>query len=304
MINPPRWSAQEFDADCQRAISIFRRERLQEPLETYVAAFDDYRVIFAELLESTADLGRLRAAGLRILTDDRLLQAFRYLTGPPISRDDLMTVAEVVSLNKAQLERQPQVVEKIVDTALTALDRRRFPWVGENREPTKEETAAALVASAALLATQRVGTSRRSEGKKAQELHVEDVLLQAGFAKVPTRPIPALPLAPECGQFCGESLLGTRKADFVLRLWDHRILAVECKVSNSALNSVKRVNNDAAAKAEVWRRDFGETQIVPAAVISGVFRAKKLEEAQNRGLTIFWAHKLETMIDWIAQTRP
>ncbi|WP_418888083.1 XamI family restriction endonuclease [Microbacterium resistens] len=82
------------------------------------------------------------------------------------------------------------------------------------------------------------------------------------------------------------------------------MLAVECKVSNSEVNSVKRVNNDAAAKAEVWINQFGQVNVVPAAVLSGVFKVSNLESAQARGLTLFWAHRLDALIAFIEQTRP
>lgn len=97
--------------------------------------------------------------------------------------------------------------------------------------------------------------------------------------------------------------MGTRKADFIVRLWDNRLLPIECKVSNSSLNSAKRLNNDAAVKAEAWRQDFGRTQVVPAAVLAGVYNLHNLEEAQARGLTIFWAHDLTRLVDWIARTQ-
>ena len=80
-------------------------------------------------------------------------------------------------------------------------------------------------------------------------------------------------------------------------------MAIECKVSNSATNSVKRLNNDAAAKAEAWLKDFGTRQVVPAAVLSGVYKLHNLEEAQNRGLALFWAHDLKALTEWIATTR-
>ncbi len=287
MIDPPRWTAERFEHDRNEAIAMFRRERLEEPLEAYLEMFDQYQGVFEELLETTVDLSKLPEQGLSVIGDDKLLEAFRYLAGPPISTDDLKTVAEAASLNKTRLKNDPAMVKKIVDLVMLALDRRRFPWVTENRNPTEAESTAAVVASAALIATQRLGTARRTEGKKQQEQRVEDALLQAGFAKVPRRPIPALPLAPNIGEFCGESMLGPTKADFIIRLWDHRVMPLECKVSNSALNSVKRLNREAASKAEAWRRDFGVTQVVPASVISGVFKLDKLHDAQRRGLTIF-----------------
>ena len=101
--------------------------------------------------------------------------------------------------------------------------------------------------------------------------------------------------APAPGEFCGESLLGSRKADFVVTLRDSRLVAIECKVSNSSTNSVKRLNNDAAAKAEVWLREFGKRQIVPVAVLSGVYKLHNLQAAQDQGLTLFWAHDLQAL---------
>ena len=93
-------------------------------------------------------------------------------------------------------------------------------------------------------------------------------------------------------QFCAECQLGERKADIVIRLHDTRLLAIECKVSNSALNSVKRLNNDAAVKADYWIKQFGISQIVPAAVLSGVFKVINLDQAQQRGLSLFGSHDL------------
>lgn len=303
MIPPPRWTDEEFERDRTQAIAVFRRIRLEEPLEAYLEMFDRYQGIFEDLMETTVDLSGLRDNALSVLTDDSLLEAFRYLAGPPISTDDLKTVAEAASLTAKKLKNDPKLVRRIVDLVFIALDRRRFVWWTEDREPTEAERGAAVLASAALIATQRLGTSRRHESKRAQEQQVEDALLGAGFTKVPTRKVETLPQAPDLGQFCGESSLSTRKADFLIRLWDHRVMALECKVSNSATNSVKRLNNDAAAKAEVWRRDFGETQVVPSAIISGVYKLHKLQEAQQRDLSIFWAHSLPVMLDWIERTK-
>jgi hypothetical protein len=80
-------------------------------------------------------------------------------------------------------------------------------------------------------------------------------------------------------------------------------MAIECKVSNSAVNSVKRLNNDAAAKAEAWLKDFGTVQVVPSAVLSGVYKLHNLVDAQARGMALFWAHDLDALTGWIASTR-
>ena len=80
-------------------------------------------------------------------------------------------------------------------------------------------------------------------------------------------------------------------------------MPMECKVSNSALNSIKRVNNDAAVKAETWIKDFGTRNIVPVAVLSGVYHLRHLVDAQQRNLTLSWAHDLQPLVDWIEAAR-
>ena len=127
-------------------------------------------------------------------------------------------------------------------------------------------------------------------------------LRQSDFTEVPTREVKTLHDAPVAGEFCRESLFGSRKADFIIGLPDGRTMALECKVSNSATNSIKRLNNDAAVKATTWRNDFGTVQVVTAAVLGGVYALRNLVEAQKRGLAIFWAHDLPAMIDWIRST--
>jgi hypothetical protein len=153
------------------------------------------------------------------------------------------------------------------------------------------------------MATRRLETSRRTQEKQRQEDDVEQALLASGMKTVPVRTISVLSGAPGPGELCRESALGNRKADIIAGLWDGRTMPIECKVSNSATNSVKRLNNDAAAKAEAWRIDFGATQVVPSAVLSGVYKLHNLEDAQRRGLKIFWAHDISRLTDWIGSTR-
>jgi hypothetical protein len=302
MIPPPRWTREQLQAGLQNAKEQFRQERMQEPLEAYLDAFERYQGFVENLLETSIDLTQLESTAVDILTQPQLLEAFRYLAGPPLSADDLKTLSEAF-LSPTRLRKDPAMVRRIIDVVRIGLDRRRFPWVAELREPTEEERAAAVLASAALMATSRASTDRRSESKDAQERLVEQALIGLGMKKVPTRNITTLNLGPVPGEFCRESMLGERKADFIVGLWDHRIMAVECKVSNSSTNSVKRLNNDAAVKAEIWYRDFGTKQIIPVALLSGVYKIHNLENAQNRGLTLFWAHSANELTEWIEATR-
>jgi hypothetical protein len=292
-IDPPVWSPEDLDRGRLAAIQLFREERMEEPLEHYLDAFDLYRDVIEELLEVTVDLSLIREQATAVLTDTLTQEVVRYLAGPPISKDDLRVLADDASLAPSRLRRDPVMARRIIEIVMLGLDRGRFPWVAEDREPNDAERAAAAVATAALIASRRVVTKRANESKQGQEDDVEAVLLNhAQFTRVGTRTINTLADAPEPGCFCRESLFGERKADLVVTLRDKRVMPIECKVSNSSTNSVKRLNNDAAAKAEAWSSLFGTRGVVPTAVLSGVYKRHNLEQAQRSGLTLFWAHDL------------
>jgi hypothetical protein len=190
LLQPPRWTSDELERDRQRAIEIFRKQRLEEPLEVYLEAFDEKQKAFEDLLELTVDLTQIRERAVDILADKRLRDALRYIAGPPISDDDWKTLADA-TFARRKLQEDPALADRLIQ-----------------------------------------------------------------------------------------------------------------KVSNSYTNSIKRLNNDAAVKAEVWRHDFGDMNVIPAAVLSGVYKLHNLEDAQRRGLTLLWAHSLEAqLLDWIDMTR-
>lgn len=304
MKSPPVWNEEELARDVEEARQAFRRERLSEPLEKWKRVFDEYKAKYERLF---ADCGvtppsDLAAEQLAEIFQDGAGEILRYLAGPPISADDLKVLAET-SLAPARILSDPAAAQRVLDVILKTVDPRRFPWIAEGRRPTQEELSAAVLASAALLTAQRVSTARRNEGKDSQERTVKRFLESMGFRQVSARPIRTLTDAPEMGEFCGESLVGSRKADISLRLHDGRLMPIECKVSNSATNSVKRINNDAQVKAAIWRREFGTNQAVPAAVLSGVFNVRNLMQAQEGGLTLFWAHDLEPLRAFVEATR-
>lgn len=180
MIDPPQWAKEHLEADQIKAIELFRKERMEEPLEDYLEAFDQYQGYVEEFLETTVDLSELDSQGLEVLSDPNLLEAFRYLAAPPISADDLKVLAEAPSLAKGALRKKPEDVQRLIQTVRIVLDRRRFAWVVENREPTEAERAAAVMASAALLAASRVQTKRRSTGKVQQEDLVKQTFQRSG----------------------------------------------------------------------------------------------------------------------------
>jgi hypothetical protein len=297
-LSPPLWTLEQFTQGVERGIEIFRDERLNEAREDYSSHFNEAQSAVEDLLELSTDLATLTQTGGSAVADAGYLEALRYLAAPPVSFDDLETLSGVAGRD---FENQWPIV---VGTILALVDTHRFPWVVDGREPTEAERRAAVVSTAAQIAARRILTARANESKNAQEELVKAALRAAGFDEVRPRVISTLRTAPRPGEFCGESMLGSRKADLVVSLWDDRILAIECKVSNSKINSVKRIKNDAAVKAKLWIQEFGDRLIVPAAVIAGVYHPPNLLSAQQDGLTIWWSHDIAQMILWINETKP
>lgn len=267
----------------------------------YEAARSKFEMLFEKLGHLTPE--NITDDTLADAYSSRLGEALRYLAGPPISDDDLKVIADVESLAPGVLSKDIEALRKVYAVIERVIDPYRFPWVLTKTAPNTTQIEAALLASSVLLAGQRLATERRSDGKDGQEGAVKQYLLSIGFTEVPTTSITTLVHGPQRMQFCGECLVGARKADVVVRLHDTRLLPIECKVSNSARNSVKRLNNDAAAKAENWLKEFGTVQIVPAALLSGVFNLLNLEQAQDRGLALFWGHDLDEVGEFINSTR-
>lgn len=300
---PPRWTDEQFETDRDAAVELFREVRILEDLGRYSDEFEKARHAVAALIEVSVDLGALLDQAVPILSDPELLVAARYLAGPPISEDDLKVLADTNSLHPKRLENEPHRAKECVETILLGLDGHRFPWVRDEREPTDAERESAIVSTAALIAQRRTMTMRANEAKNEQEDAVAAALAGIGMRQVQPREIATFTQAPAPGEFCHESPVGGRKADLVVRLFDGRLMPIECKVSNSSTNSVKRLNNDAAVKAKTWIEKFGSTQTVPSAVLAGVFNVKNLVSAQTDGLTIFWAHHLEALTDFVEQTK-
>ncbi|MCY3731710.1 MAG: XamI family restriction endonuclease [Rhodospirillaceae bacterium] len=305
MNEPRRWTLAELTDDAREARELFRRKRMEEPLELYTRFFEAFAPVFGKIIDRlpslTEDSFETRSVA-EMVRDPDVRTAFRYLAAPPVSEDDLKTLAES-TLSAAALRSDDEQARRVRDTVLHIIDPHRFPWIGEGRKPTDQERAQAIVASAVLVAARKVETLRRSDAKKKQERAVKVMLGAAGFTEVATRDIALLDAAPAPGEFCGESKLGDSRADLVVRLRDHRVMPVECKVSNSAVNSFKRINHEAVGKARAWLAGFGGRQTVPVAVISGVFNPANLETAQTEGLAIVWSHRLEDLGTFIESNR-
>lgn len=79
-------------------------------------------------------------------------------------------------------------------------------------------------------------------------------------------------------------------------------MCVECKVTNSTVNSFKRLNHETVEKASHWYHALGTNGVVCAGLLSGVFSVDNLLAAQSEGVSLFWSHDLESIGSFIRMT--
>lgn len=298
LLDFPRWSDQQFQADIAVSTANFvtgraaSNPKFAQLHTTTLARVEELFLASNNLLNLTPDV-------LNMNPDFRW--DVGYLVMPPISQDNLRTIADN-RLGRAVVD--PEVATKVVAVVKAALDTPRFPWLASGRQPTPHERDKAIAVTAALLASQRILTVQRNEPAMAQQQAVTNALVAAGFTERVPKPQRIVSVDDlNRGEFCGETLVGdgAAKADRPARLRDGRLLAIGCKVTNSSINSRKRLLKDIASDAAAWTRDFG-SRCIPAAVVTGVIDLATLKEAQNaRNTFIVWDHDLSVLTDFVTR---
>ncbi|MDR0944718.1 MAG: XamI family restriction endonuclease, partial [Bifidobacteriaceae bacterium] len=235
---------------------------------------------------------------LDVLCHPRERELVRFLAAPPLSADDLKTLSGAQSLTPKRLREEPDKAVAAIKAVLAGLDPRRFPWVVSERPAEPTERFAAIVATAALSASARTQTARRSRGREL-ETAVKTALASVGYHEVPTVAVANSTQGPRVGEYCGECDVVGGKADVLVRLPDGRLAPIECKVSNSEVNSYKRLIHDCGEKAQTWTRVLGPANCVPIAALAGCYSLGNLRKAQEMGVTLVWAHELGALADFI-----
>lgn len=296
----PYWSEKELDRLRQQSRRQFVDRYSNEVQAAYREILDDCRERVELLLGETGDLRTLKKGGSAL--DDRrdLLDAARYCTSPVISADTMKIVGER---------------EGTEGTILLFLDSERFPWVGDRRNAKPAERRRAVTMTAKLWADQRAKTADRTSYSKAQEKRTSEALEAAGLTHVSRKAIrdrlkelgddPGEGLTASNwgdalyrGEFTDEIKLAGNKCDVPARLADGRLLPIECKVSNSEVNSTKRLIRETLGKHNDWRSTFGR-ELATGAVLAGVFSMLNLRQAQKQGMLLFFEHRLNALTAFV-----
>jgi hypothetical protein len=309
--SPNRWTLDEITRDCQVARDAFRLRRLVDPKAAYEREFESLRKDVEFVVARLPDLlagAKTQELLAEICGDDRKFMVLRYLQAPPISVDDLETLLDA-RLTPTALRNDTELAARLGKLLRDSLDQRRFEPFLAGRKPSAAASSAAKLATTVAAAIQRVQTERRSDEKAELEGSVRASLTEKlGFVERPraNKPIQTANFrraAPEPGQFMREATLGDDNCDFLIGLWNNRLLALECKSSNSEINSRKRLNKEVVKNASGWLEKFGEF-VVPGAMLRGVFKPEYVRLAQAATVAVFWDHRLEDLERFVAISRP
>jgi hypothetical protein len=257
------------------------------------------------------DPEKLRA----LLLDEELFDALRYVTGPPVSEDDLgvLVTRQIDGIGKTDIKTNDVLPIDVLRLICRLADPYRFPWIAAGRPPSTRELRMAIQTTMTMHASQSLQTERRRHGRIVEQ-RLEQRLIELGFVKIvgqskkSKKSTPASAVYPSRGRvtqpthhpvyphFYGECTVYGRKVDMFIALATGRMIAVEAKDSSSGLNSTKRLLNDTAAKAKHYAAEAGKN-IISVALLSGVFKLDDLRAAQAMGLYLVWSHDLDGFIE-------
>jgi hypothetical protein len=254
-----------------------------------------------ELLKQTSDLRKIDGSSLQ---QRAVLDIARYMTVPPISLDDLDTLTDSVfgGWVSQTTERGARPTEQGFRAAAKLirerLDRERAPWLKQKRAATNLERDAFSRATASIRAAGAIQTARRMESSKRQEEAARQAAHKARYTPITppaTLTDPSKQMPPGSYSTASRRLAQTNM-DIPIRLKSRhatglQFLALEAKVSNSALNSRKRLG-DVLRNRERWDASGTLYRFRTGAVLAGVYDVRRLIEAQNAGVFLFWEHRL------------
>jgi hypothetical protein len=305
----PFWTEAELDERRLQARAIFKASWNAATLRADYATMKRLCLAEVEALMAASD-------NLVTLTTDSdffnrgtkkaakvLLDPARFMTIPQLSEDNLDVLGED---------------GKLAEIVVEFINPERFPWVQAKRKPTQAEVESAVEATAELMAIQRVATAKRTAESKRQEEATRMALLKAGLTYIARKEVQKRAKdAPSydkdkgiqnhnvrdllgLGEFTSEFKVAGAKSDLPVLLPTGFFLPLECKVSGSGVNSIKRLIRETNGKRQSWRSESGQ-QPYTGAVIAGVFEMTTLRTAQAENLLVFWEQELDALCEFVVQ---
>lgn len=221
------------------------------------------------------------------------VRALRHLMAPPLSQDQFKLACADWTKGSEKSGRPIEASQaKIVAETISG-------WLDPHliSEIAAGSQTQALRGAVYLLANQRYQTERRSLLATAQESQACEILNHAGYTFRTSELIDRHGLIPPRHYLRNANFATSDHAehevDIAVGFKKDLVLAIECKVSNDATNSIKRIN-DVLKKHTAWKKKWGDF-VVTGALLQGVFAAKDVARLQYAGVIILWSHRLDEL---------
>lgn len=246
----------------------------------------------------------LRAPEKALVQSGIHMMTFRNLLAPPVSQDQFALLCPEWSKRTEHPNRKMALKEAVAAAAIVLqwLHKAAAPWLQAEREPTRAELRGALNRASFFIAAQRVQTIQRGRVSVEQEGAVVTLLCALGWEKRPSRLIDTrASVAPMT--FMHKTRFATKttapqEVDIACGLRGTVVAAIECKVTNDEINSIKRIN-DILKKATAWHEHWGSF-VKTVAILQGVIAAKDVDRLTDANVHVFWSHDLDAFKHWLS----
>lgn len=284
----------------EKAVRIYVAEMAPGPL---AAEWKQVcRSVRKEILRTLIETQGLRDLQGSLTRTGRHLLVLRHLFAPPISQDQLKLI--VPSYPKGAEKRDSRLSSKAADEFAGAFAARRdkglTAWLTTNSNPNRRQVKRLLDTLTPMISSQIFNTVRRNRLSNEQEMAVVGLLEGKGWTRSPSTTVnntADLPPLHFMRKTRCRTRTATKEVDIACGVSPSLLLAMECKVSNDATNSVKRVG-DVMDKTKAWNDQWGGF-IQTAALLQGVVAMKDVKRLLDSDVLVFWSHDLQPLADWL-----
>jgi len=287
------------NAGYARKLYIESTDSVGEAADWAASLSEIRRKVVAALLASS-DLRDFRSA---LEADGSHMLVFRHLLAPPKSQDQFKLLCEHWSKGseKSGKPQKPDAVREVSNVLTQWMDRAIAPWLAGNREPTNTERELLVERVISFIAPKLTETQKRNRLSAEQESAVVDLLIEQGWTQLPSATIDTRAAVPS-KHFMNKTRFATatttaQEVDIACGFANSFVAAMECKVTNDATNSVKRIN-DVLKKAAAWKAHWGSF-VETAALLQGVIKAEDVQRLTDEGVMVFWSHDLDKFACWV-----
>ena len=266
----------------------------------WAASLAQIRLQVVAALAASNELRDLRSA---LEADGGHMLIFRHLLAPPKSQDQFKLLCDAwpKSSEKSRRPQKPEVSEAVAAVLAEWMDRKIAPWLAANRSPTEVERRLLIERVISFIAPKLTETQKRNRLSAEQENAVVQLLVNLGWTQLKSVTIDTRAAIPS-KHFMSKTRFATatttaQEVDIACGFKSSYVAAMECKVTNDATNSVKRIN-DVLKKAAAWKAHWGSF-VETAALLQGVIKPEDVQRLSDEGVAIFWSHNLDAFARWV-----